>query len=326
MILADKIIRLRKKNGWSQEELADRMHVSRQAVSKWEAAQTTPDLERILQMSRLFGVTTDYLLKDELETEAFTDDASDTVLRCITMEEANTYLSHRKWASGRIALATILCILSPILLIVMGAASDAAVLPFNENFAVFCGLAVMFMMIAAAVAMFLYVGFKHSPYTFLESEEFELAYGVSGMVREKQKAFKDTYTKCNIIGVCLCILAPIVLILGCFTVNELTVVSFVAMMLAVIGTAVGLFVWVGVQWASMERLLREGEFNPQKSSAAPLTDTVTTVFWLLVTAVYLGCSFLTRNWGLSWIIWPIAGIVFAAIRKILEYFENEHAA
>lgn len=45
MILADKIIRLRKRNGWSQEELAAKMNVSRQAVSKWEAAQTTPDLE-----------------------------------------------------------------------------------------------------------------------------------------------------------------------------------------------------------------------------------------------------------------------------------------
>ncbi len=69
MILADKIIRLRKKNGWSQEELAEKMNVSRQAVSKWEGAQSTPDLEKILQMSNLFGVTTDYLIKDEIEDE-----------------------------------------------------------------------------------------------------------------------------------------------------------------------------------------------------------------------------------------------------------------
>ncbi len=73
MILADKIIRLRKRNGWSQEELAAKMNVSRQAVSKWEAAQTTPDLEKILQLGNLFGVTTDYLLKDEMEDEEFTD-------------------------------------------------------------------------------------------------------------------------------------------------------------------------------------------------------------------------------------------------------------
>lgn len=46
MILADKIVRLRKKNGWSQEELAQKMNVSRQAVSKWESAQTVPELEK----------------------------------------------------------------------------------------------------------------------------------------------------------------------------------------------------------------------------------------------------------------------------------------
>ena len=48
MILADKIITLRKKNGWSQEELAEQMNVSRQAVSKWESAQSVPDLNKIL--------------------------------------------------------------------------------------------------------------------------------------------------------------------------------------------------------------------------------------------------------------------------------------
>ena len=81
MILADKIIKLRKKMGWSQEELAERMNVSRQAVSKWESAQSTPDLERILQLSALFGVSTDYLLKDEIETEEFTEVADSNARR-----------------------------------------------------------------------------------------------------------------------------------------------------------------------------------------------------------------------------------------------------
>ena len=70
MILADKIMQLRKKAGWSQEELAEQLGVTRQSVSKWEGAQSLPDLEKILQMSRLFGVSTDFLLKDELEAES----------------------------------------------------------------------------------------------------------------------------------------------------------------------------------------------------------------------------------------------------------------
>jgi len=112
MILADKIIRLRKKNGWSQEELAEKMNVSRQAVSKWEGAQTIPDLEKILKLGELFGVTTDYLLKDEIENEDYTDGVSDPGVRKITLAEANEYLALREKASKRIAIATMLCIVS----------------------------------------------------------------------------------------------------------------------------------------------------------------------------------------------------------------------
>ena len=67
MILAEKISEERKKNGWNQEELAEKLSVSRQSVSKWESGQSVPDLNRILEMARIFGVTTDYLLKDEIE-------------------------------------------------------------------------------------------------------------------------------------------------------------------------------------------------------------------------------------------------------------------
>lgn len=62
MILADKIINERKKNGWSQEELASKLSVSRQSVSKWEGAQAVPDLQKIIAMAEIFGVSTDYLL------------------------------------------------------------------------------------------------------------------------------------------------------------------------------------------------------------------------------------------------------------------------
>lgn len=104
MILADKIARLRKKNGWSQEELAEKMNVSRQAVSKWESAQTVPDLEKILMLGDLFGVTTDYLLKDEIESEEFTS-GEEPAVRRLTLAEANEYLALRKTASVRMAAA-----------------------------------------------------------------------------------------------------------------------------------------------------------------------------------------------------------------------------
>lgn len=128
MILADKIIDLRKKAGWSQDELASKLNVTRQSVSKWEGAQSIPDMERIVRMSRLFGVTTDYLLKDELETEEFSSADADTgtSLRRVSMEQASNYLALRKAAAPRIALATLLCIVSPIVLIVLACACESS--------------------------------------------------------------------------------------------------------------------------------------------------------------------------------------------------------
>ena len=67
MLLSEKIMSLRKRNGWSQEELAQQLGVSRQSVSKWESMASIPDIQKIMAMSELFGVSTDYLLKDELE-------------------------------------------------------------------------------------------------------------------------------------------------------------------------------------------------------------------------------------------------------------------
>ncbi len=133
MILADKIVAMRKKSGWSQEELAEKMEVSRQAVSKWESAQTVPDLNKILQLGKLFGVTTDYLLKDELELEECS--GVDSALRRVTLKEANEFLTQRERASVRIALATFLCILSPICLLILGVMTEDPYYPLPENIA-----------------------------------------------------------------------------------------------------------------------------------------------------------------------------------------------
>lgn len=67
MIFADKLIRLRKQAGLSQEELASELNISRESVSKWEQAQSIPDLDKIIQLSTFFNVSTDYLIKDEIE-------------------------------------------------------------------------------------------------------------------------------------------------------------------------------------------------------------------------------------------------------------------
>jgi len=117
MILAEKIMEERKKNGWSQEELAEKLSVSRQAVSKWESAQSIPDLQRVIQLSEIFGVSTDYLLKDECETpqpiEGVEPSDKDFPLKKVSVEDANDFMEVRKKNAPKIAAAVAACIVSP---------------------------------------------------------------------------------------------------------------------------------------------------------------------------------------------------------------------
>ena len=144
MILAEKIAEQRKKNGWSQEELAEKLSVSRQSVSKWESAQSVPDLNRVLKLAEIFGVATDYLLKDEIETTQNITDFETTEnaknVRKVTMEEANDFISHRKKTVPIVALGVSLCIASPVVLIALAGLSEKA--GISENFAgVLCPVA-----------------------------------------------------------------------------------------------------------------------------------------------------------------------------------------
>lgn len=320
MILADKIMNLRKKNGWSQETLAEKVNVSRQAVSKWEGAKTVPDLEKILALSQLFGVTTDYLLKDEIEDEEFIDYTDHVPEKRVSLALANEYLEWRKRAAKLIAVATFLCIIAVIPLLLLAAASEVSKFSFSENLAAGVGLVILLILVAIAVAIFISCSFKNTSFKFIDKEPFETEYGVDGMVKEKQKAFRATYAKYNIIATCLCILSPIPLFIGLFTEKEFFMIVMLTVTILLAGIGVVLFILAGVRWASMQKLLKEGDYALRNQRKIRIKETVSPIYWLTVTAVYLGWSFLTDDWKITWVVWPIAGIMFGAVMGLCNLF------
>ena len=319
MILAEKIARLRKRNGWSQEELAEKINVSRQAVSKWESAQTVPDLEKILTLGNLFGVTTDYLLKDEMESEEFSGTEIPAVRR-LTLAEANEYLAWEEKSSLRIAAATFLCVFSPIPLVFLAGAAEAAKYGVTENMATLAGITMLFLFIAAAVAVFISCGFKSEPYKFLEKEMFDTEYGVTGMVSERQKAYRPTYVRCNIIGIVLCVLSPVPVVAGAMTGDEFLTVVTVCVLLLLVAVGAAFLVAAGVRWSGMQKILQSDDYAPAEKKRSETENALSAAYWLIATAAYLGWSFTTGDWKNTWIVWPVAGVLYAAVLNLYRLF------
>ena len=326
MIFADKLILLRKKAGWSQEELADQMNVTRQSVSKWEGAQSVPDLEKMLRLSELFGVSTDYLLKDEIEEAEHIGSSDDTpTLRRVSMEEANAFLSVKLRTAKTIAYAAFLCIVSPIALLILSAISESTAGVLNENIANGIGMIVLIILVAIAAGMFISSGSKTAPFAYLEKEKFETEYGVSGMVKERKAQYKDLHTKHNIVGTCLCVTALIPLFIGAIinADSDLFLIIMLSLSFLIAGVGVICFIKTGIIWASYEKLLQEGEYSKENKEKPSLSSAIYTAYWVIAAAVYLGYSLSSNNWGQSWIIWVVAGVIFPAVIAITNAFEKK---
>lgn len=325
MILADKIINLRKKNGWSQEELAEKLGVTRQSISKYEGAQSIPDLDKILKLSEIFGVTTDYLIKDELEEEEYVpsqmqenESESDRSVHKVTMEMANEYLQIIDWSAGKTAFATVLCILSPIVLLMLGAMSEMPNYHISENAAAGIGICVLIVLIAIAVTIFILCGMKTKKYEYMEKEDIETAYGVSGMVKEKRDAYHSPYVTQLVIGITCCICSVIPLF-GTLAVSEsdFYMVSAVCMLLTLVAIGTYFIVRSAAKMNAMNQLLEEEDYTRQKKHENKKMSGPVTVYWLIATAIYLAWSFTTNDWDRTWIIWPVVGVLFPAFYAIV---------
>ncbi len=319
MILADKIILLRKRNGWSQEELADMLKVSRQSVSKWESAQSTPELNRIIEMSKIFSVSTDYLIKDEMEEIEFSDGyVNDNDLRKVSMEEANEFIDLSRQASSRVSLGVSLLILSPTILLGLVGAVEGKRILITENVANTIGTIFLISFIAIAIALFISTYQSLKEYEFLEKDDFDTEYGVKGMAEERREIFKPSFLRGILIGVPLCILSVIPVLLTGFMENPdpFMEVMAVVFLLFIIAIGVNLIVRVSIIKESYEQLLQIGEYHPDSKKENKIVGPLISILWLVIVAIYFGYSFITKNWHISWVIFPIGGFLTGIISII----------
>lgn len=317
MRLSEKIMDLRKRSGWSQEELAERLGISRQSVSKWETGESIPDIDKIIRMSELWNVSTDYLLKDDDSGDQ--EQKTRQSRRQVSREEAEDFLALSREAAPRIATGVLLCILSPVCLLILAALSEKnpvfgnALIP--ENVVAGIGVTVLLVLVAIAVALFITTGMRLSKYEYMEQECLELPEDMTYRIVDEKESFAAAFRCCVTIGVVLCIVGVIpLLVVSIFTEIDFFMIISVCILLVFVAVGVFILIYACMINASYDKLLQTGDYTPGKKKAEKLSG----AYWSIVVAIYLGYSFFTGKWGFSWIIFPVAGVLYGAVRKVLD--------
>ncbi len=281
MSFKEKLQKLRKDRGYSQEQLADIIGVSRQAVSKWESGTSYPETEKLIELSKLFSMSLDELLKEEITEEK-------PILDPIVESE---FISFYKKFSFMISLGVFLCIMAIVATAFVEDIFHSEILEITT----------FFSLALVAVVIFVYYGIEFSRY-----EEVEKLYKQKAanrpLLREVSKKFSIMMT----IGVALCILG---VILGGIT-SELTNLNGVQA-LAFFGP-VSIGVWLFIYYG-----MEQGLYNPEKSKQNNIDSPIHGVIMLIATIIFLLWGFLWNAWHPAWIVFPIGGILCGIVSIIL---------
>ena len=324
MILADKIIVNRKKLNLTQEALGEEINVSRQAVSKWESAQSIPDMEKIISLSNLFGVSVDYLIRDEIEDVEYLDSNQVSNTRKLSLKEVNTFFEKSYKSSKYVSLGVLLCILSPVTLMILTSLTDLNLIGISENLANGIGIAVMLILILLAISLFIINNSFMSDYNYLEKDYFELEYGVEGIVKQKHKLRNKENTISIIIGLVFLILSALPLIISdSFTSHIFNEVYAVPVLIVSVSIGVYILVGNGIKEGAYSKILQVKDYTLEKKRNSKLYEKIAGLYWLFAVTIYLAYSFIFTAWDKSWIIWPIAGVLFALVLVVMSLFIKE---
>ena len=330
MTFSEKISALRKQKGWSQEELAEKLMVTRQAVSKWESAQSMPDLDKLVQLSEALGVSTDYLLKDEQAQSAPVPATAEQTVkpRHVTQEEARRYLQLQTAAIPKTTLGVALCVWSPIALIGLPVLRSTFNWGFPEEICSGIGLCVLLVMVAAGVALLLTAGGTLREFEYLEREPIETDNGAREQALHMQREMASFCTRQNTIGVVLCILSvlPLFALMCVPGVPDGYYSLAVCALLLLVGIACLLLVRTGSMRGAVDKLLEQGDYTRENKAKSRFVGAVSAAYWLVVTAAFLFYTFGPKGNGqpqYSWFIWAIAGVLYGALMAALSVYRKK---
>nr|MBQ8253309.1 hypothetical protein [Lachnospiraceae bacterium] len=262
-------------------------------------------------------------LAAELGIEETVADSSEIEGVHVTLEEAKQYCKEQAKAGIRYGIASMLCVLCPIMLILMGGLQEEY--GFADGIVAAGGLIPLLLIIACAVAIFIVTGISMSKYEKYEKEELFLDYATKQFVEAQREDGKLTFALQIAFGVFLCIIAvvPLIIVGSMELSSDMPAVLCVLVMLAIISVAVFFFVSAGTKSDAYHVLLQEEEYRADRKRKGSPLYIFDSIYWPVVTLIYLVWSFLTMQWHITWVIWPVAGILSAVFEAIIRAVSKE---
>jgi hypothetical protein len=236
----------------------------------------------------------------------------------VTYEEAEKYIEDSKNIAPKTALGVFLCIMSPTLLLLLLGLRELDALQIKEDRLIAAGLTALIALVAAGVSYFIRYSSILDKYEYLQKSVFELDYSTEQAVRSAMAQDEHSYKSAVNTSVILYILSilPIFLISLLLDIDGASTIS-VAVTLTIVAYATYNLINKGGINNACQVLLQQGDYSIKTKSNKTL-QTISKVYWLVIVAVYLTYSFITQKWGISWIIWPIAGILYVIIKTVAE--------
>ncbi len=315
MLISDKILYLRKKLGLTQEELAEQLNVSRQSISKWESAHSVPDISKIMAMAKLFSVSTDYLLIDEIENIDGCKSYDFDTLSIVTIEISDMFMEAKKKQLKLISYGVQMIIFSPVMLVGL-----QSLVPEdgNNNIINAIGIVCLFVFVVLGIGLIVYSETIINKYKYIEEGKFELSNNVEGIIKESKNTYESIRTKNLIINVSMIILSVLPLVVSAIIVDNYTLhVIMTALLLCIVSFAVAGLVKSEGRWDTYKKLLSEDEYEKSNRERESRSEKISEVYWSIVIAIYLLWSFLTHDWHITWIVWPVAALLSTVIDLIV---------
>lgn len=323
MAFQDNLYNLRKRDKITQEELADRLGVSRQSVSKWETGEAYPETDKLITLSDMFGVTLDELLRgsveDKVQPTEFEPKAEERSGATAPQIDKSTFVAHMNAFSVKIALGVLLVLVGVAVCVALAGYSET----LNGDFVGIMGFVALLIFVAVAVFLFVIAGIRHNKFV---SEYPEIGEIFSKDERDKFIKRFATAMACLISAI---IIDVVFLVVMSSLLDEGVIKSdnsdaamcyVVSAFLFLLGMIVGLLVYFGLQHLKYT----PSEYNKNASDSlnpspkSKIKDACCSVIMLGATAIFLMCGFIWNLWHPAWVAFPVGGILCGMVGAIFD--------